>query len=577
MPPTTPAPARARMLLLTPALAAWCAGCTSEAPSGAAVPAPTPVTAASTATRTKQQPISADEWAKEVAGDTSFAAVVKAAGSTWQAAGRIEDSDGASVLWAEYAPDAAATRSQAVGIFKHCKADKCTVGTARYSAAAATFSDAGGAALSGLVMGEPVLSKTLKGHSLDQDPTVLAPLTRSWIVDTGVTKGHFAGTTFKKRRCVVLNAFGTAVGAGAGALVASATKTALFDAVEVIDFARRQDLERLLQTLTPLDALVVLAPGVMEPVTATGAGTKPIGIMLSRGVVGDELVHYKHIKDLLPAPPLGGAGLIVLVGSNTLTEAAQAANSSFATVLAAAPTRVVVAMQGKVGWVQAQKVAGSLLTELAGGKELEVALGTAVLGVDGIKLLAPMEKSLRQAWKIAGKSAAFWSKVPSKSDLIVYVKVDPPKCVEGVASCDRAAFNVAWGDASKRTAAADLTAGAMRFDCSPTFDGPWFECAADDPAVGTKFSIKGVMRGRAAGDRFWFWLVGSASKAYRDLAVVGEGAIEKADVGGGATLVQFRGLAAAAPYTDADNRCCVASSPLLQGYKNEPGTLKLLH
>ncbi|MSP90239.1 MAG: hypothetical protein EXR79_00300 [Myxococcales bacterium] len=577
MTPTSPTIARAWARLRSIVLATAIAACGAEPPAAAGSAATTPAAAAPSATRTKQQPITADDWGKEVAADTSVAAAVQAAGGTWQAAGRIEDSDGVALLWAEYAPDPGAGRTHAVAVFKHCKAGACTAGTARYTDSGANFFDSKGGALPGLLLGEPVLSKTLKGHSLDQDPTVLAPLTRSWIVDTVVAKGLFAGISFKKRRCVVLNAFGAAIGAGANPVLAAATKTGLFDAVEVIEYARRQDLERMLQTLTPLDVLVVLAPGVMEPVTATGGGTKPIGVMLSRGVVGDEIVHYKHIKDLLPAPPLGGAGLIILAGSNTLTESTQAATSSFATVLAAAPTRVVVAVHGKIGWAQANKLAGGLLTELAAGKELEVALGTAALGVDGVKLLAPMEKTIRQTWKIAASSATFWAKPPSKADLTVYVKVDPPKCVTGVAVCHRAGFNAGWSDASKRAAATDLTAGAIRFDCSPSFDGPWFACGSDDPATGAKFALKGVMRGRGIGDRFWFWLEGSASKAYRDLAVVGEGAIEKADVGGGTTLLQFRGLAAAAPYLDGDDRCCVASSPLLQGYKNEPGTFKLLH
>jgi hypothetical protein len=328
--------------------------------------------------------------------------------------------------------------------------------------------------------------------------------------------------------------------------------------------------------LTPLDVLVVVAPGVQE-VFSGGGPSKAIGITLSRGVVGDQFVHRNHVSGLLDAPPLGGAGLVVLAGGHTAIEATLNDTKAFAYLLSAVPVRPVVALAGKPTWAQAQAVAAALLTDLGAGKDLETALATATKAAAGVKALTPiMDKTLRQVWKLPGNSATFWQKPPSKSDLKLFVKVEP-QCVSGAGTCDKAGYNAAYQQPGNRVAAPDLSDGDARFYCNPAFQGPWFTCSGKDANSGMDFALSGVMRGREVGDRFWLWLEGSSSKAFSNTAIVGEGAIEKIDAAGGSTSLYFRGPAAAAPYQDDKGRCCLAKSPLLQGLKSEPGQFKLYY
>jgi hypothetical protein len=534
----------------------------------------TTVQPATKSVRVDQKPLAAADWQKELDGDAALAAVAKAAGGSFQVAGSFADDHGGRVVWAEYAPSPEADRTQAVGVLRACDGDKkCTVAKATYTATGADFSDQDGKPIAALAVAVPALAKQLKGHSVDQDPVILAPLKREHIVEIPVQKGLFAQVAFKQRRCVVLNAFGKAIGAGAETVVQAAQKTGLFDAVETVEYARKADFERYLRVLTPLDVLVVLAPGVQEVFTG-GSPSKAIGVTLSRGVVGDQFVHRNHVSGLLDAPPLGGAGLVMLAGGRTAIEATLNDSKAFAYQLSAPPVRAVVALAGKPTWAQAQAAAAALLADLGAGKDLETALGSATKAAAGVKALAPMDKSFRQAWKVPGKSLSFWQKPPSKSDLKLFVKVEP-QCVTGAGTCDKTGYNSAYQQPGNRVATTDLSDGDARFYCNPTFQGPWFTCSGKDANSGMDFTLSGVMRGREVGDRFWLWLEGTGSKAFQNTAIVGEGQFEKVDPAGGSTEMYFRGPAAAAPYQDDKGRCCLAKSPLLQGLKSEPGQFKL--
>jgi len=521
--------------------------------------------------RTKQQLLKPQEWSAVLAAHPSLNALAKATGLPLQAAGVIETADQTTLNWGEYASQPYDDRSAVQTAFVACDAAKvCTVGKGSHSATGAALTDAAGAPLAKVSVGSATLLKTVKSDQLIKDNTVWAALNRNTRVDTSVAKNQLQRLgAWNQRRFVLLNAYGPQVGLSATAIRDAAQKTGLYDEVLIVDFVRRADVESLLPSMTPLDTLVWIGATVLDQ-----AGQTPVGMTTSRGIFGDELYHKKNLDNLLATPPLGGPGLIVLAGSTSMPLAGS--TTSFGSELALSPHRPVVGFGGKVTWGTLTASVVGLLNALGAGKDLETAMVAASADLPQ-KLMSNMDKDARLAWKLPVKSSAFWAgKPPTATALQIYVKVDP-LCMKSVDSCDATGFKAASKQANNQVAAESLEAGAAKFDCNPTFVGPFFECKAQNAVTFTDFVLKGVLRGKGVGDRFFFYLEGSPNAQYKDMAVVGEGQIEKVDSGGGTDTVYFRGVAAASPYYDKDGHCCQAKSPLLQSYKSEPGFFKFTH
>lgn len=515
--------------------------------------------------RTKQENL--QDWAAEVKNSAGLQKVLGELGNVQQQglAGVIEDASGRRLVWAEYAPKADAPRTEVMGVWQVCdKAGKCTAGKANYTATGAELTDSEGKAVTSLAIGAPVLRKNLLNHNTTEAATVLAPLERSFKVDAVIARNRLELSSYKKRKAVILNAYGPQVGLDATPVRKAAEATGLFDSVEVVDFMRRSDLEAVLPILTPLDVVVWIGAGVQE--TFTDKPVKSMGMTVSRGVVGDQLYHKAFLEKLLAAPPLGGPGLVVLAGASSVSPEYALDKNTLSYHLNLAPTRAVVGFGAKVTAAEALSQTAALLTELAKGKDL----GAAMTATG--KWVSPLEKATAAKWKLPGKAAAFWGKPPSKAELTLYVKVDP-ECTDAATTCDPAGY--AEGVAKSKVAATKLTAGSAKFECDLTFAGPYFECAADEAVTSTKFALKGVMGGRQAGDRFWLYVEGSTSPLYKDIALIGEGVIAKVDPYGGGSTLFFDGTAAASPYRDADGNCCVAKMPLLQSIDAKQGQIKL--
>lgn len=518
--------------------------------------------------RTKQEPLTDAAWTKELDAAPDLKALADAAGQTRRAAGVIEDKDGHRLVWAEFAPGVDVARDQVVSIFRSCdKAQKCVVGKATYTATGAILTDAAGATLDKLPLGEPVLLKTFVNHDLKNPSTVLAPLSRSYHIDADVLKSQLGTVAFGKRRLVVLNAYGPAVGVSMQAVATAGQKHGLFDTVTVIDHARRTDLLDIAPILTPQDVVVWLGAGVVEQ---KSDGKHAVGLTLSRGVLGDEMIHYKDITDLLAAPALGGPGLVVLAGTGTVNPAGS--DAPLALLLQDGPVRPVVGFSGVISAGDAVQASATLVDQLGAGRTLAEALAAA-----GHGMATTLGEPLRKSWKLPGPSANFWAgKPPATALLTVPVKVDP-KCVPPVATCSYDAYKA---NQAKQLDATSLKAGAATFECAPTFQGPWFQCTGSNAATGQQFDLKGLMLGTELNSHVWIAIQGSASQAYRDLTVVGNATISNVDKGGGATTLSLGGSkapspAAASTYVDGDGNCCIASEPLIQDGISQPGKLVL--
>lgn len=546
--------------------------CGSEPESSAAAAATGP-----TSLRTAQEPLPqacTDKitacWATEVSKNAALGTVAAAIAQPFQAAGFVTDADGNRLVWAEFAPSPTAARADIAVAWGLCKQGNtaCTAGTASYTPTGAKIVDANGKDVARIGIGLPVLRKAIKFHSPDKDPSLLAPLTQGNKLDAASAKAILQTVKPATRRMVILNAYGPQVGCSADSLVAAASKTGLFDSVEVIDFARIDDVVAILPALTPLDAVVWIGAGVQEKFT--DKPEKPLGMTVSRGVFGDTLVHGKTLTAMLDAPPLGGPGLIVLAGSNTLATGYFSDKSTLGDALDGQPSRAVVGFGGKVTPDQALGAAATLLIKLAAGVDLEAALAAT-----GQPVLSPMDKAARSKWLWAPKKAAFWGgKPPSKAAMTLHVSMDPPVCADPIDPCDL----TSWKDAvvQNKVPSDKVTASQASFICNGLkFDGPFFSCQAKDDNSKADFTLQGVMRGHAIGDRFWVTAHGSANMKYRQMLVIGEGTIASSDAGGGKTSLPFKGIAAASPYIDQDGNCCAVGSPMLTTIKNEPGIIEI--
>ena len=538
------------------------AGCGSEETDTAADPVAKP--------RQVQELLSAEAWQAALADDTELAARASATGLAWQAAGKIEGGAGKTLIWGEYAAGPNAAREAVVAVFRICdKANTCVHGQGNHSANDAVLADAQGNAITQVDIGAVVFGKRLLEHNLQKAHTVLvgAALSRNDPVDALATVASMAQVAFGKRRLVLLSAYGPAVGFGLEKLSAAGAKGGLFDSVETIHFARRQDLVRILPQLTPLDVVVWVGAGVIDTFT-DGKPDKSVGMTLSRGVLGDELIHRDAVKGVLDQPPLGGPGLIILAGSDSLTAEHATQTGLLAQALQEVPWRPVVGFDGQVDAAGVEGAVAALLEAIAVGKTLDEAIsaGSAKAGKATLRTL--LDPALAEAWHFPGPSATFWAKPPGKAQLKLYVKVTP-KCVEAATTCDLAAFK-----AGKAIDSKNLTASAAIFECPLTFNGPFFECASKNDVTSADFRIRGLLRGLTVAEGVFLLAEGSPSKKVRNIKVLGAGAIEASDLGGGSQTLRFGGPAAASPYVDADGYCCIAVTPLLSGQQsNQLSTL----
>ncbi len=545
------------------------AGCSATAPPPAAV-----AQAALAQPRMKQEPLDNAGWDKELAADPDLTKMAAAQAAPRQAAGVIEDLDSNRLVWAEFAASSYEDRQKVDAIFRYCdKAGVCTRGTGKYTATGIALVDSQGLAISSLPIGIPDLYKMSKSGNLDTDAsTYLAPLSSAAPLDAPLAR--FQASQIKKatRRFVVLNNWGKAVGVDVTPVIEAAKAAGHWDSVELIEFVRRPDIDLLLPSLTPLDAVIWLGSGVQKKAAGGGVG-RNVGMTVSRGIFGDELYYGKSAQDLLIAPPLGGPGLIVLVGGNSVLK--DNASDTLVSKLHGAPLRPVVGIEGRLTLEQALKATLALVQELTSGKDLETSMQSAAPG-GSAAWASPMDTAARKHWTLAAKSANFWAVQASLGNLTVLIDVEP-HCVKALQTCDLNNYSEAFKDSSQRIPSEQLHASTAKFDCEAVFHGPFFECKAEVAATGAKFSLSGVFRGTNKGDHVEIFIDGVPGVQFTALTIVGDGVLEGTDIAGGTTSMTFGGAAAAAAFVDADGLCCLAQSPNLKSYDGKSSTFKLSH
>lgn len=518
--------------------------------------------------RAVQRPLSEADWKAVVADSAPLGTLAGNVGQAFQAAGVIEGGDGRRLEWAEYADDQQAARDKVVALFRSCDSKgTCVVGQGSHTATGVVLADHTGKSLTTLDLGEAVLHKTLKNHNLEKSETVLRlDLKRKHIVDRDLADLYVSKVTTGKRRLVLLSAYGTSVGVPLKKLTTEIEKAGIFDEVRVIEFARRRDLQVLLPSMTPQDVLVWFGAGVLEPFS--DKASKSVGMTLSRGVFGDELVHRNHVDKLLEAPVLGGPGLVLLVGSNSLTKDHKEQTGLMAEYLHEATYRPVVGFDGKLTPTTAEAGAVAMLTALFAGETLSAAM-TAANTASKATTTTMLTDDQAKLWRLPVAKAKFWDSAPKSATLKLYFK-NSPKCVvlPSGSKCTEQGFKTGAAVPPEK-----LTAAHVVFSCDVTFDGPWLSCSAKNTATGADFTLSGVMTGTNEGDYILVTASGAPSKKMVGVTAIGAGLIEKSSDANGTLTIQFGGEAAGSTWIDGSGNCCIAVTPLLTGNQSQRSVL----
>ncbi len=548
-----------------------CAACGSAATSGASD--------SGLVTRTSQGPLTQDAWAALLKDDSALSALATAQKSPWLTAGQIVGTDGTTFVWAEFAADASAARQDIATVWRSCpKAEgetkpTCTAGTAAYTATGAKFTDATNKELATLPIAAPQAWEWETSTNLDKDnSTIVAGLSGDAApLDPLGMLAQFNAILPQKRRFVVLSSYGPQLGVDVSPIVHAAQQTGRFDSVETLEFVRRSDLETLLPSLTALDVVVWVGAGVQQKPSKTSPPTKAVGMNVTRGVVGDETYYGKIAGPLLDAPPLGGPGLVVLAGQNTFLGDVND-KASLAAVWYEPGTRPIVGfslplgLQGPEGFprIALRDVIAStatLVSTLGEGKSLEDAIVAGSAGRD-FTLTSTMASDNRKKWTWSASNASFWDKQPSTGKLLLKMNLTKfGQCVEQLDTCDV--------DSWKAGKQASVVNGKIALECAnPVFVGPYFSCTGGNTQPpGTKFTVTGVMRGRAADDHLLFIVAGEQGGPLGGAVIIGDGQLTKdgTDIGGGTTTYSFDGMAAFSPFTDASGNCCIIHPAVLTG------------
>lgn len=507
-----------------------------------------------------QTDIDSVAWQTVVSGDANLGKLVAAATGSFMAAGEIEDGDGAKVTWAEYAADVDAARASVTGLFLSCDAHSvCKAGKGVYTDTGATLSDAAGGALERLAIGRPVMHKKLAKSALDSGTVLFFSLDRKHKVDAGLSKLQVDSGSFGKRRLLLMSTWGAQTGFAFAPELQSGAVAAAFDEVVSQQYVRRRDVHRLLPQMTAADAVIWFGAGVVKALGALPY--RSVGMTVSRGVVGDELFHHEHLGKLLAAPPLGGPGLIVLAGSNSLTS-----NTVHSDVLAyrmtALPYRPIVGIQGRVEPAQAAAAVTLLMQKLTAGGTLKSALAASEAKLGGAVWQTTLSGDAPATWRLPKPNGTFWPSPPSSVRVEMYLKMDSV-CVDVSAvggDCNIATFNN-----GKQPATAPAPIPHTKFICDGKVSGPYIDCVAKNPTTFADFWLRAVLTGRSEGDSVLVYAQGQPDARVKDIAVVGAGSIEATDEGGGATTITFGGPAAASTFVNAEGNCCIVQGPLLTG------------
>lgn len=498
---------------------------------------------------TVQERIPVADFEAEAQADAALMAV--SAFTVAEVAGRVEDSAGVVVTWAEGEGKVAVRR---------CEEGVCAYAVVTRDADGVRWTDTQGVAVAPLTVGRPSLAKDLQGFALDGDTVVVTPAALTSQIQ--LQKDDLPTLDFSKRTLVALNTFGPAFGTTLDYVTAGAG--AAFDEVVAIDYAREEDVYAQLRERDALDVVVWLTQGVRLETQGEGRAHQTVGFTVNRGVFGDLTFDRDAVAAPLAVNVGGGPGLLFLAAGDSYGDgsADQIAKGSVWEALDGLGS-VVVGIEGHADVADVLRAAAAFLdTWLDGVTPLSDALaaGDAALAKSGARLRSnQLDESV--TWTLPDAELAATLPLTTYSQArFVAPFTATPYCAPPGEDKQPEATTVTYGWADV------------------TIDGAYFEghraLNSSDLTVDT--TVRGVFTGFSVGDRVQLEAIGDFDKFFRDFHGFGEAVIESVETDDeGKVTIAFRGIAHTAEYSDGDGNECVLNHPRIATTTSGPGKLEL--
>jgi len=475
--------------------------------------------------------------------------------------GGVTRGSGVEVFWAAHVD----ADGRDVAALQICEEESCRCVIAEVTPTSLVVSALDGGDSSLPVVGAPVLAKTLQGTDLAGE-TQLAAVEGALIEETvtGTDAARFQG----KRRFLVANAYGPEFGVEFSRLTSAADDSGLFTEVGEERRVGANRMDEVLRDFHAQDVLVWAGAGVRQ--FKGGGSFKPEGVTVNAGVYGDLTYDRERIATQLRAAPLGGPGLIVLLGSETFGTLLEgmAPWGSVANLLQGLEERprALVGVRGQASANDTLSSVASLVDALLAGESLldAIAAGNGGMAAAGSSALwvTNLGDAAASKWVLAPAMKDFWGGANPSSGQFVGELL-----ISGATQCTDASGALAPAVEKK-----------IQFFADVAVDGPFF---SGEKSLGdVEFSVFGIIGGLHPGGAVRFWVDGSHGDV-QDVVVLGDGRFCSqgecvGDVTGESDFkpggkLYFGGTAEATAYQDGQGGSCKPSSLFLLQKGGKPG------
>lgn len=496
-----------------------------------------------TAEATSQTRLTEGEWDSAVNGDADVASVTEAVRAdgftTLEGAGRLETTDGHTLVWAAYAASSGATAT----VLRDCVESKCTALRGEVVSGAAKFTTAKGEAAAAPLRVQPVMAKDLDGVDHDGKTEIAGPLT---------VEGD-PGIDLSVRELVIASAYGDVHGVSLAAMSAAAKDSGGFTRVRAIPYATAADIDQVLQHGSPADALIWVGASVRQPM---GSARKTVGMTVNRGIYGDVTYTADTVKAHLAKHPYGGPGLVVLLGADSRGDGSGQDDeklSLFSELSDTTGHRSVVAIRGAAGGDAVLKAGAAFSAAFFGGESMAAALtaGNAALQGTDAELVSDRLAKPESIFFAAPLSGALGEKGGTEGTSTHVLSVNAT-CVgkDGKGYSESNVVNVF---------------------ANVTIDGAFFSGGRDFEVDGQQLhvDVSGVILGTAEGADVFVKFGGDLQPGIKGLTAYGLGAVTSRQEATKPKRVYYDGTASATSYTNAAGDTCLLKSPELKGKTNE--------
>lgn len=510
---------------------------------------------------TVQEELAESEFLGLVSDDTDLESLREKITSdgytTFITAGKIEDADGARLIFAAYSDAQGDIRT----LLRYCIQTDCTAALARLDKGEVEWSDINGNAIPVRQITVPYLLREL---TVTGDKTSLvAPLTQP--VDP-------TSIDLTRRRLLVVNQFGSAFGLRGEELVQELAKGGLFTDVTVFDYANASDLTKAVVSSYPHEILVVISQPVRQlfkQSVSTGQPNwyKTVGLEMSQGIYGFSMIRSESIASIFRSAPLSGPGLVLLVGSESLGDGTDGMYKAPASMMQQLNIsgKVVAGFIGSAPPAILLDVTKTFLFELAMGRTAKEAKDQANAYLEAYLSKARMAftDDSDEDYRLLPPSHNFYEgPAPKSADFAPYFHFR---------------LYCASGPGKPEKAIEEKQANPLFRDL--TVEGPIFRGEMEmeiSPEKTLKAKVLGVLGELRKGAHFYFVFEGDAKEGYEGLTLYGNAEIIDIKASENLTTLEFTGSAEALPFTDQHGQWCTLHDTDLEPMVAGQGVSKLI-